>query len=74
MPLFKHPDLIAKLCKSIADHARPKNIQAVAGLEARGIVIGSFNMLNGFLICLLYRIFVWAADSNAFECAIRAYS
>lgn len=36
MPLFKQPKLVDSLCKQIAQHVQNSNIQAVAGLDARG--------------------------------------
>lgn len=35
MPIFAKPDLVNRLCKSIAELARGK-VDAIVGLEARG--------------------------------------
>ncbi|CAI4226534.1 unnamed protein product [Auanema sp. JU1783] len=40
MPLFQQPKLVDKMCRVIADYCKGKNIQAVAGLEARGFLFG----------------------------------
>ena len=37
MPLFRHPQVVRRLCEAVAAHMREKGgVQAVAGLEARG--------------------------------------
>lgn len=40
MPIMKHPDIMRKLCQSIAKHYQGR-VDAIAGLEARGIVQNS---------------------------------
>uniref|UniRef100_A0A0N4ZFH6 Adenine phosphoribosyltransferase n=1 Tax=Parastrongyloides trichosuri TaxID=131310 RepID=A0A0N4ZFH6_PARTI len=40
MPIFKDPKLSNDLCKSIANHYKNQNINAVAACEARGFLFG----------------------------------
>jgi len=40
MPLMKQPKLVDELCQAFAERARPAGVEAVAGLEARGFLLG----------------------------------